>query len=283
MLVIMLLSAIGSVVAQRTADIGVQLGVANYWGDIQKQDNWKSITPVVGLLGRWNFNNRLAVRGQLLTGNLKSVDGIYRNTLIGQSGNRSDYFPADPNYSFNFNRSFQTAEGLMEFNFYNYKLGSMKKETFTPFVALGLGVFYSTAPRSGSFILDPSTSIKSNLAPSMPLYAPYTTQNSNANAKRTNGYDVATVSIPFGAGLKFNITKRLGGMIEGIIRKTFSDNIDNLNDPLRFQNPGFLQRGYSGAVKGLNHNDYYATVDFSLFWQVWNDKGNCVIREKTLH
>ena len=260
--------------AQHTADIGVQLGAATYWGDIQKVNYAKSITPVVGILGRWNFNRRLAIRGQLLTGNLKA-EGLFNNALIGQSGVSAASFVPTSNYGYNFSRSFQSVEGLLEFNFRNYKLGNTKKQSFTPFVAIGIGAFYSRAPRSGSFILDPTQA--NNPLTGLPYvpaqYAPFL-----VGGKRTNGFDVLTLTIPVGTGFKFNITKRLGGLVDVVVRKTFSDNIDNLNEPRRF----LVQTGpgYQKATTGLNNNDWYATLAVSLTWQLWSDRGNCPIYDK---
>ena len=279
--IIMFIISAGCAMAQHTADLGVQVGAAAYSGNIRNIDYSKSITPVVGVLGRWNFNKRLAIRGQLLAGNL-SADGFFENALIGQSGSRAATFVSDPKYAYNFKRNFQSVEGLLEFNFYNYKLGNMKKETFTPFVAVGLGAFHSAAPRTGSFILDPAVIVPAGFnPPANPAaqYAPYTGTPSNS-IPRTNGYDVLTPIIPVGAGLKFNITKRLGGMVEVIVRKTFSDNIDNLNDPSRFQNPTPKQFGYTSANSGLNNTDWYATLDISLTWQLWDEKGNCTLYDK---
>ena len=281
LILIMFILSVGCAIAQHTADIGVQVAAATYWGDIQKLNTSKSITPVVGILGRWNFNKRLALRGQLLTGNLKG-DGVFSNTLIGQSGVSAASFVPDPKNAYNFTRSFQTVEGLLEFNFRNYRLGNTKKELFTPFVSLGLGAFYSRAPRTGSFILDPTATILANPLATPPVLAQYPPYE--VNGKRTNGFDVLTLTIPVGAGFKFNFTKRLGGMAEIIVRKTFSDNIDNLNDPKRFQNPVNVGTPpvltYEAARKGLNLNDWYATLAFSLTWQLWNEKGNCALYDK---
>ena len=269
----MLVLSVGCAIAQHTADIGVQVAAATYWGDIQKQNNAKSITPAFGILGRWNFNKRMAVRGQILVGNLQA-EGIYKDALIGQSGTRAANFSADPNDVYNFNRSFQTVEALLEFNFRNYRLGNMKKEMFTPFVSLGLGGFYSGAPRSGSFILDPTPD--PGAFPAI-MYPPYS-GTPTGSLPNTNGYKLITLAIPVGVGFKFNFTKRLGGMAELIVRKTFSDNIDNLNDPKRFEDT--TGTGYADATKRMNKNDWYATLAFSLTWQLWSDKGNCALYDK---
>ena len=284
--VIMLILSGGCVFAQHTADLGVQLAAATYWGDIQKQNNTKSVTPVVGILGRWNFNKRLAIRGQLLTGNLKA-EGIFNNTLIAQSGVNATTFPATPDFAYNFTRSFQTVESLFEFNFRNYRFGKKNKESFTPFVAVGLGAFYSRGPRKGSFILDPNeaTNLSTGLFYNPSQYPPFVNPVITP-PKRTNGYDLLTLTIPVSVGLKFNITKRLGGIIEATVRKTFSDNIDNLNDPKRLEEANAISINgtpfltYADAQTGLNKNDWFATLAVSLTWQLWNQQGNCAIYDK---
>ena len=263
--------------SQQTADIGIQVAGATYWGDIENVDNTKSVTPVVGVLGRWNFNKRLAVRGQLFTGNLKAI-GTFGNSNLAQSGERinPEEYALDLTQIYNFNRSFQSVEALFEFNFRNYKLGSTSKEMFTPFVSVGLGAFYSRASRVGTFVLNPFETF-----PGSGLYQPYL----NDNMDKTNNSDALSITIPVGVGIKFNITKRLGGIIELIARKTFTDNIDNLDDPKRFQfdaatvSPLFE---YPAKVSNfqLNNNDYYATLAVSICYQLWSSKGNCAIYDK---
>ena len=54
--------------SQKSADVGIRIGAAVYWGDIENADLSKGITPLYGVLGRWNFNKRMSIRGQLVTG-----------------------------------------------------------------------------------------------------------------------------------------------------------------------------------------------------------------------
>lgn len=274
---IMLIMSSHCVFAQQTTDLGVQVAAATYWGDIENVSRSKSVTPVIGILGRLNFNKRLAVRGQLFTGNLKA-EGLFSNANIWQSGAPRVFpetYPRDPEFNYYFNRSFQSVEALFEFNFRDYKLGRTKKDNYTPFVSVGLGGFFSRASRVGSFILEPNEA-----APG--LYPPHYIE---AN-KLSNNSDVLTLTIPVGVGLKFNITKRLGGIIEVIARKTFADNIDNLDDPQRFKidpnDPNGPPITYPEKVSGmqLNNNDWYATLAVSLCYQLWSSKGNCAIYDK---
>jgi len=283
---IMLIMSSHCVFSQQTTDLGVQVAAATYWGDIENVSRSNSVTPVIGILGRLNFNKRLAVRGQLFTGNLKA-EGLFTNANIWQSGaprvidpitNIEVPYLRDPDFNYYFNRSFQSVEALFEFNFRNYKLGSTKKDMFTPFVSVGFGGFFSRASRVGSFILQPFETIPGSL-----VYVPYI----DAELKKTNNSDVLTLTVPFGAGIKYNITKRLGGIIEVVVRKTFADNIDNLDDPKRFQfDPAAIASdplyGYPDKISKtqLNNNDWYATLAVSICYQLWSSKGNCYIYDK---
>jgi len=181
-------------------------------------------------------------------------------------------------YGYSFNRSFQSVEALFEFNFRDYKLGRTKKDNWTPFVSVGLGGFFSRASRVGSFILEPFET-----APGSTYYEPIYLDGIN---QLSNNSDVLTLTIPVGVGLKFNITKRLGGIIEVIVRKTFADNIDNLDDPSRFKTPLDTNLSsypdYPDKVSGmqLNNNDWYATLAVSVCYQLWSSKGNCAIYDK---
>lgn len=286
---IMLIMSGHCVIAQQTTDLGVQVAAATYWGDIENVSRSKSVTPVIGILGRLNFNKRLAVRGQLFTGNLKA-EGLFTNANIWQSGtprvndpgtNLEVPYPRNnPDFNYYFNRSFQSVEALFEFNFRDYKLGRSKKDNWTPFVSVGIGGFFSRASRVGSFILEPFETPNGSIT-----YAPIYLDGIN---QLSNNSDVLTLTIPVGVGLKFNITKRLGGIIEVIARKTFADNIDNLDDPQRFKidpNDSAVLNGtfqYPEKVSGmqLNNNDWYATLAVSLCYQLWSSKGNCAIYDK---
>ncbi len=283
--VIMLIMSSCYAIAQATTDLGVQVAAATYWGDVENVNYSKSITPVVGILGRYNFNKRLAIRGQLFTGNLKA-EGFFNNANFWQSGQPRNFdplgiedpYPRRDDFGYSFNRSFQSVEALFEFNFRDYKLGRTKKDNWTPFVSVGLGGFFSRASRRGSFILEPF-----EISPTRyePIYLDGINQLSNNS-------DVLTLTIPVGVGLKFNITKRLGGIIEVIVRKTFADNIDNLDDPKRFvidpNDPAVIDGSfqYPAKVSGmqLNNNDWYATLAVSVCYQLWSSKGNCAIYDK---
>lgn len=65
--------------------------------------------------------------------------------------------------------------------------------------------------------------------------------------------------IPFGLGFKFDLNKRIGVGIEGSLRKTFSDKLDNLDDPLSYMNEKNIEIKYS---------DYYHNNDWTAYFGV---------------
>ena len=68
-----------------------------------------------------------------------------------------------------------------------------------------------------------------------------------------------TPTIPFGLGFKFNISKRIGLGLEAGLRKTFSDKLDNLDDPLSYS----IQNG--DVVTQINYTDPYHNNDWTSY------------------
>lgn len=68
-----------------------------------------------------------------------------------------------------------------------------------------------------------------------------------------------TPTIPFGLGFKFNLSKRIGLGIEAGMRKTFSDKLDNLDDP--------LSKDYSvtPAVEVSKYTDQFHNNDWTAY------------------
>jgi hypothetical protein len=271
---------------QKSADVGIRIGAAVYWGDLENVSYDKEITALYGVLGRWNFNKRMSVRGQLISGTQKSsgtfpgvnfAEPNSRISLNDINGIPYELYLKKSDESYNFNRSMQSFEAIFEFNFMDYKMGSITKERFTPFLSLGVGGFYSRASRRGTLVLMPQVE-DYPFVPFKGLYRPLLDNSNN----KTNDADALAPIIPMGFGIKYNLTKRLGACVELCVRKTFTDNIDNLKDPKRFQNADPLMNSYppSFARSVLVNNDWYASLHLSLHWQVWTDKGICKVNDK---
>jgi len=114
--------------AQRGWEAGVWLGTAAYFGDLNTSYNLSLPGPAGGVLGRFNFNNRLCLKFGVSAAQVRGDDAVSKNT-----------FERARNLSF---RS-TVVEGAaqLEFNFLPYTHGSAE-EFYTPYLFAGLNVFY---------------------------------------------------------------------------------------------------------------------------------------------
>lgn len=276
--------------AQHTAEVGAQLGMASFVGDIEHPDYAKSVAPEFGLYARWSFNKRMAVRGQFNLGTLKG-EGVLSQVLVGQSGTGQKLddgnpgtadpyvYQADLSSNYRFDRAYQSMEALFEFNFQDYKIRSTKM-VFTPYVAMGIGVMYSRAQGGGTVILDPD--IEFFVDGTGGYYSGYDFLPDDKEISRLNSeYDTFSPVIPVGMGIKWNISDSFAINVEAMVRKTFTDRIDNLVDPKRFRNlsAASSDRVETFANSTWHNNDWYSTLSVSLSYVIWDGKKACPIFE----
>jgi hypothetical protein len=95
---------------------------------------------------------------------------------------------------------------------------------------------------------------------------PYSTYIFGGVGMQTYHYNINSIdgseispTIPFGLGFKFNLSKRFGIGIEMGLRKTFSDKLDNLDDPLSYQ----ITKG--DQITQINYTDQYHNNDWTTY------------------
>ncbi|MFA5587402.1 MAG: DUF6089 family protein [Mariniphaga sp.] len=180
--------------AQKTADLGIWGGSSTYWGDIKGVPPMQTFNLNFGAFFRYNFNTRVAMRAQILSGSFSAV------------GNVEDI-------GFEFAKNAQDISLMMEINYLKYLLGG-KKTPFTPYILGGVGIMYFPY----ELTITELTALQ-NINPEYPV-------------KNDVDESVATMVIPLGFGFKFSIGEKFGVGIEYQIRKMFSDKLDNVDDPL---------------------------------------------------
>ena len=89
-------------------------------------------------------------------------------------------------------------------------------------------------------------------------------QNYRFDIKGIEGSEVVP-TIPFGLGFKYNLSKRWGIGLEGSMRKTFSDKLDNLDDPYSYVNGEGKKITYTDR---WHNNDWTAYVGFHLVYKM---------------
>lgn len=155
--------------------------------------------------------------------------GLYLGTLSGDTSTMDDVLPNGEN--FKFSTTFYELCEMMEFNFFNYGIGESyrKLKRWSPYITGGLGL----------------------------------------TVWSVDGFTGAAFTIPFGAGVKYKINRRLNLGLEFLMKKTFGDRLDGeaLSDPHRIK---------SAFAK---NTDWYSTLSVTLSYEFSKRCAACNYKE----
>jgi hypothetical protein len=94
-------------------------------------------------------------------------------------------------------------------------------------------------------------------------YSPYITAGLAGSMIMGSDVDATnTLTIPFGIGVKVNLTSRLSGGAEWGFRKTFSDALDGVENP-------------SGTSSLIHNNDWYSIIGIFITYKFFNFATEC--------
>jgi hypothetical protein len=223
--------------AQVTADIGVWGGTSVYLGDLDKTNPLLPLNPNFGGYFRYNFNSRVGLRAMFLTGKF-SDEGVIEG---------------EP---WSFNKGVQDLSLQVEINFLKYILG-VEKTPYSAYVTAGVGVAYF------SYEMDPA------------FIASFNPQHNKGGNPPNES--VITPTVPFGIGFKYSLGQKLGIGIEYQMRKTFSDKLDNLDDPLAYNiyNTDSTVKQEITYTDVLHNNDWSGYLGIHLTYKIYMGKKAC--------
>jgi len=172
----------------------------------------------------------------------------------------------------------------------NPAYGSFLRFNFNPRYALRFNVFNGNIGAQGEFQSNPRSFSKNVLDVSLQFEfnymkyivgqkeTPYSTYLFAGIGMQTYNYDISyttqvagseiSPTIPFGMGFKFNISKRWGFGIEGGLRKSFSDKLDNLDDPLSYTNTTVTPSVQIKYTDLWHNNDWTAYLGVHLVYKL---------------
>jgi len=156
------------------------------------------------------------------------------NVLNGSIGSEGEF----ESQLWNFNKNVTDISLQFEFNFFKYIVGD-KETPYSTYLFAGVGMQYY------EYTID------------HPQLGPLVDISKEGS--------VFSPTIPFGLGFKFNVSKRIGLGIEAGLRKTFSDKLDNLNDPLSYADPDGSTVNYTDRY---HNNDWTAYVGVHLVYKL---------------
>ncbi len=201
---IILLSSLGlEGLRAQYSEFGLLGGVSFYMGDLNPDIPFKQVMPAGGVYYRYNINDRFSVRGAFNLGYLKGNDA--KSKVQAQ---------LDRNLNFD---SWLYEFGITgEFNFFKYAPGDMQ-HFITPFLFGGVAVFkFNPTTKAGD---DHRYELQ-------PLGTEGQGTTEYPDRKK---YALTTASIPFGLGVKANVSKTFSIGLEWGMRYAFTDYLDDVS------------------------------------------------------
>lgn len=184
-------------------EFGISLGAAHYFGDLNTNARLNRPKPAGGIFFRKQFSNYIALR----------VAAHFAQVGYSDVYETKNEFQQRRNLSFNSNIWELALQG--DFNFFRFIQGD-PYHRFTPYITLGAGIFS----------YDP--------------YAYYYGQKIYLRPLGTEGqgyvqyserkpYGTMAICVPFGLGVKYNLTERVNIGFEIVHRFTNTDYLDDVS------------------------------------------------------
>ena len=230
---------------QKFTEIGIQTGLAGYGGDLGGPLGSKGLKNFESGLFRAMFNINATHR---MSSSISFRPGLTIGKLAGddrslKSGSASD--PGLSNRNLNFRSTVAELSLLADVNplfvFSGYRENTHK---FYPYMSAGIGLFYFNP--------------QGNLDGSWENLRPLRLEGQGFPEYPTNKqYSKVQVSIPVGAGFKYYVSSKLYLGMEGMVRKTFTDYIDDVST--KYIDPRYFTQYLSpsnATLAGLLYNRY---------------------------
>ncbi len=206
-----LLSNFFLVQAQQGAELGAFIGAAHYFGDLNTDFKITDPNAAFGIVGRYNFNERVAFKLAGSVSNLAASDANSNNTF-------------ERRRNLNFQSRILDASAQIEFNFLPYIHGS-KDEFFTPYLFAGFSVS-QFEPQTTYCVSDPNLPVEQcSGATELVDLRPLGTEGQFQGEE----YYTTTGSFAFGAGLKVDINYEWSINVELSTRRMFTDYLDDVS------------------------------------------------------
>lgn len=232
----------GTIKAQDRLEMGFMGGVSYYLGDLNQSQQFKSARPALGILVRYAINDRLAAKVNLFGG---GIAGEYpfageKYPIIRPKSDVSDNIEGIvTGGKYEFSRMLLSVGFMGEVNFRSFDHVFNKSESlWTPYLTMGLGATF---------------------------YKSY--------ADKTSGKTDFVLSLPFGLGVKYKISKWLRVGVEWTMHKTFADDLDLVEPKANQINPN---DPYGSNYHTVTHNnDWYSFCGLTITASMLPRKLSC--------
>jgi len=221
-------------------ELGAFGGGIGYMGDLNPDNVFKLSDPAYGFLVKRNIDPRWAIKLSFMHGKMKGADSLSSN-LHQQQRNLSFVTPLTE-------ISFQG-----EFNFFDY-VPSLSKKRFSPYLFAGVALS----------MFNPKANVNGELVELNPLRTEY------------KDYRKYTISIPYGAGIKYNFSRMWTLGAELGYRTSFSDYMDDVSGKYPAKDVFYPQNDPSG----VNLTDRSSEVAGSKVFSAGQQRGDSKSRDR---
>ncbi len=219
---LLLAGCFAGLVSMAQFQAGVFGGLSNYQGDLTDK-LYKNSKAVFGLTAGYQFTNRISVRAGISFAKIAGADSLTKQDDLRQR-----------------NLSFQS--GIQEFSLVGeFNSFDMTIKRWSPYVFAGLAIFRhnpNTYDQNGNKVFLQPLSTEGQ---GLPGYTP------------NKPYALTQLAIPFGGGIKYNVSDRIRLALEVGLRKTFTDYLDDVsgnyadpNDLLTYKGQQAYDLSYRG-------------------------------------
>ena len=232
-------------------EFGITAGGAHYFGDLNNRAAFNRPKPAFGIFFRKQFSEYISARVSAHFAQVGYSDIYSKNE-----------FQRLRNLSFNSNIYEFAVQG--DFNFFKFTPYN-PANSFTPYVTLGVGVFN----------FDPYAYLKGKKV----FLRPLGTEGQTIGYLGRKPYSTTAFCIPFGVGLKYNLTEKVNISFEVTHRFTSTDYLDDVSTTYvgngRFQSGPIDASGLptSSDVQLLQDRSYEVTKDGSRFFTEGQQRG----------
>lgn len=262
LLIVLLFGCFGLISNAQKSEIGGMVGTSFYLGELNPTSLFANIQPCGGIIYRYNFNPRFALKANLLFAEVQASDYDNNNQYARNLSFRSPITEISTQLELNF------------LNLYNIPA----RNHFAPYIYLGLSIF--------SF--NPQAEYEGRF---------YDLQSLGTEGQGLEGqkdpYSLVSIAIPFGIGVKWNVGKYVSLGAEWGMRYTFTDYLDDVSGVYFDQDILQAQKGDMvanladrSAIKNIpgtqrgntTLKDWYSFAVFTATFKIGNEDTSCHIR-----
>lgn len=205
-------------------EFGVYGGVSNYIGDVSEQKmRMDQFHPSGAVMGRYNISPKVTLKGMIAYGRVSGADSLASDA---KNKIRNTNFYSDI-YEFS---------AQIEYNLVRYNMGNRGGRPFVPYIYGGLGIFH----------YNPITNFQGKEYELQPLG---TEGQGTTQYNDLKKYDLTTVCLPFGVGIKKKVSRSIVVGVEAGLRLTFTNYLDDVGG--KYANTNVVGRAYGPVAEQL--------------------------------